>query len=102
VLALLVVPVLTSRFFTHHLHKMILLASLFSVVAALIGVALTRHILTAYGLALSTAGMVVSIHFTLFVASLFFSPSRGLLIRFLRQQRFKRRLLEKKVLQEEF
>ncbi len=57
-LALLVAPVLTARFFTYNLKKMIYLASLFGVGSSLIAVALSRHLLSVYQLSLSTAGIV--------------------------------------------
>ena len=57
-LALLVAPVLTARFFTHDLKKMIYLASLIGIGASLLAVALSRHLLSVYELSLSTAGLV--------------------------------------------
>ena len=57
-LALLVAPVLTARFFTYNLKKMIYLAALIGISASLFAVALSRHLLSVYQLSLSTAGIV--------------------------------------------
>lgn len=57
-LALLVAPVLTARFFTYNLKKIICLASLIGIGVSLIAVALSRHLLSVYELSLSTAGIV--------------------------------------------
>jgi manganese/zinc/iron transport system permease protein len=59
VLAFMTGPPLTARLFTHRLKTMLLASVLIGVLAAFVGVALTRHILTVYGVALSTAGVVV-------------------------------------------
>lgn len=59
VLTFITGPVLTARILTHDLKKMILLAIGLGCLASLVGVALSRHLLSVYGLALSTAGIVV-------------------------------------------
>jgi manganese/zinc/iron transport system permease protein len=61
VLAFLTGPVLTARLLTHHLNKMIALAVLIGCIESIIGVALSRHILTVYGTALTTSGLVVCV-----------------------------------------
>lgn len=61
VLALITGPALTARLLTHDLKKMLLLAVLLGCAAAIIGVALSRHILSVYGVSLSTAGLVVCV-----------------------------------------
>jgi len=58
-LALLVAPPLIVRPWTKRLHSLVALASLTSLLSSFLGVALTRHILSIYGVALSTSGMVV-------------------------------------------
>lgn len=60
-LAFITGPALTSRLITHDLKKMILLAVAFGALASISGVALSRHMLTVHGIALSTAGIVVCI-----------------------------------------
>jgi len=59
VLAFLVGPYLTVRLFCHRLPHILGWSCLVGVGATLCGVALTRHILSAYDLPLSTGGMVV-------------------------------------------
>lgn len=59
VLAFITGPALAARLLTHDLKKMLLLAILIGCLASIIGVALSRHMLTVYGISLSTAGLVV-------------------------------------------
>jgi manganese/zinc/iron transport system permease protein len=59
VLAFIVGPPLAARLLTHDLKKMLLLAVSIGCSASIIGVALSRHILTVYGVAMSTSGLVV-------------------------------------------
>ena len=54
VLAFITGPPLTARLLTDDLKKMLLLACGFGAMASILGVALSRHILTAYGIALTT------------------------------------------------
>jgi manganese/zinc/iron transport system permease protein len=59
VLAFFVLPYLIARLLTHSLPFLITLAAMVGASAAIIGVALSRHILTWYGVGLSTGGIVV-------------------------------------------
>lgn len=59
VLAFITGPCLTARMLTHSLKKMIILSVLIGSLASFVGVALARHLLSFYGIALSTAGLVV-------------------------------------------
>ncbi len=61
VLAFLVGPCLIARFFTHRFGWLLILSAAIGVCAAFVGVALTRHILSVYGIALSTGAMVVTL-----------------------------------------
>jgi manganese/zinc/iron transport system permease protein len=61
VLALITGPALTARLLTSTLKKMLLAAVGIGVLASLIGVALSRHILTVYAISLSTAGVIVCV-----------------------------------------
>jgi len=67
VLAFLTGPVLTARLLTDRLGSMLGYAVGIGCLASVIGVALARHILTIYGAALSTAGLVVCVIVALFV-----------------------------------
>jgi len=70
VLTFLVGPVITARLFTHEFKKMVLIAALVGVLASLIGVALSRHLLTVFHLSLSTAGLTVTVIGALYLSSL--------------------------------
>ena len=59
VLAFMTGPALAARLLTHRLKMMLIWAVVLGSLCAFIGVALTRHILTVYGIALSTSGVVV-------------------------------------------
>ena len=71
VLGFLVGPTLIARTFTHTLSKLLFLACGVGVGASLIGVALSRHILTTKGWGLSTGGLVVCVIVALFIATAF-------------------------------
>ncbi len=58
VLSFLVGPYLIARLFSHRLGRLLILSAAIGCAASLFGVALSRHLLTAYGLALSTGGIV--------------------------------------------
>jgi manganese/zinc/iron transport system permease protein len=70
ILSFITGPALTARLITHDLKKMIYCAIGFGALASLIGVALSRHILSAYGVALTTGGLVVCVIAVLFLVTL--------------------------------
>lgn len=59
ILAFFVIPPLTARLLTHTLSTLIGLSCFFAALASLLGVALSRHLLGALGVGLSTSGLVV-------------------------------------------
>ncbi|MBI5273281.1 MAG: metal ABC transporter permease [Chlamydiia bacterium] len=61
VLALLVGPYLTARIFIQRLAHLLIVTPLLGMVCALVGVALSRHFLSVYGIPLSTGGLVVCV-----------------------------------------
>lgn len=69
VLAFITGPVLIARLLTQNLKILLALSILIGVVASLVGVALARHLLSAYDLALSTSGLVVAVIAVFFVAT---------------------------------
>lgn len=73
VLAFITAPVLSARLVTHHLKVLIALAIVYGISASLLGVALARHLLSNYDLALSTGGIVVTVLGALFLATLFYT-----------------------------
>lgn len=61
VLTFMTGPILTARLLTHRLSHLLLLASKIGSLASILGVALARHLLTVYDMAISTAGCVVCV-----------------------------------------
>ncbi len=61
VLALMTGPVLTARLLTHRLNHLLSLSVFFGIISCVIGVALSRHIFTVYGIPLSTGGIIVCV-----------------------------------------
>lgn len=59
VLTFVTAPPLTARLFCNKLSRLLLCAIAIGCGGSLVGVALSRHLLTVYGLALSTGGIVV-------------------------------------------
>jgi manganese/zinc/iron transport system permease protein len=72
VLAFMTGPVLIARQWTHHLVYLLIGAAAFGAASSFIGVALTRHLLSLYGVALSTSGVVVCIIALLYLCTLLF------------------------------
>lgn len=70
VLAFITGPVLTARLLTNDLKKMLFLSAAMGCSASVIGVALSRHLLSAYGLALTTGGIVVCVITVIYVAAI--------------------------------
>jgi manganese/zinc/iron transport system permease protein len=61
VLTFVTAPPLTARLFCNRLSHLLCLAVAIGCAGSLVGVALSRHLLTVYGLALSTGGLVVTL-----------------------------------------
>jgi len=72
VLAFLVGPFLTARLFCHRLPWLFFWSSAIGIFASFTGVALARHLLSIYGLALSTGGLVVACIGLFYVVAVFF------------------------------
>jgi len=77
VLAFLVAPYLTARFFSDRLSTLLILSPCIGIGSSIIGVALSRHILSVYQAPLSTGGIVVCVLITFFLLAFLFSPKRG-------------------------
>jgi len=69
VLAFITGPVLTAKLITNRLSTMILTSVGLGCLASLLGVALSRHLLTVHGMALSTAGLVVCMIVMIFLTA---------------------------------
>ncbi len=61
VLAFLTGPYLTARLFCNRLSHLLIISPAIGILASMIGVAFSRHLLSVYGLPLSTGGIVVCI-----------------------------------------
>lgn len=73
VLAFITGPPLTARLLTHNLKKMIGIAIAIGCGASVTGVALSRHLLTAYGIALTTGGLTVCVITAFYLSAIFLS-----------------------------
>lgn len=73
VLAFISGPPLAARLLTHDLKKMIWLAVLLGCLASIVGVALSRHLLSIHEVALSTGGVVVCIIVLFFILAVLFA-----------------------------
>lgn len=73
VLAFLVIPVLTARLLTHSLSMLIILSAACGSLASLLGVAISRHVLTCFGVGLSTGGIVVVVMGLMYMGAVVFS-----------------------------
>lgn len=79
ILAFLVGPVLTARLLTHRLINLIFISIITAIAASVIGIGLSRHILTMYGTGLSTGGLIVCVIVLFYVLAIIFSPQQGLI-----------------------
>lgn len=75
VLAFITGPPLIARLLTQRLTRLLMLACGIGILASLIGIALSRHLLSVYDLALSSGGLIVCIVGIMFLLALFFSNS---------------------------
>ena len=70
VLTFITAPVLTAKIFSKSLSTLLFFSSSIGILVSLCGVALSRHLLTAHGLALSTGGIVVMLLGSLYLTSI--------------------------------
>lgn len=76
VLAFITGPVLTARLLTNDLKKMLWLSMALGALASIIGVALARHLLSVYGMALTTGGVVVCVITAMYLLAIIFRQGR--------------------------
>ncbi|NGX61098.1 MAG: Manganese transport system membrane protein MntB [Chlamydiae bacterium] len=76
VLSFIVAPPLTARLFTHTLSTLLWLSVGIGSLASFIGVALSRHIFTYFGVGLSTGGIVVTLLALFYILALLFTRLR--------------------------
>lgn len=73
VLTFITAPPLMARLYCIRFSKLLLLACFLAILFSLVGVALARHILSVQGIALSTAGVVVTLMGTSYLIAAFIS-----------------------------
>lgn len=91
VLAFIITPPLTARLLSDSLKGVLGLSVAIGCLGSIIGVALSRHLLTVYRMPLSTAGLVVCVITALYFFALLFSPSKGIIAQAHLRQRLKRK-----------
>lgn len=79
VLAFMTGPPLTALLLFNDLKKVIYCAIGIGCLSALLGVAFARHLLTVYGMALSTSGIVVCFVVFFYLCAIFFAPKKGII-----------------------
>lgn len=87
IVALLIIPPVTARFWTDRSETVVLLSGAIGGVSAFVGAAIS-----ATAPALPTGPIIVLTAFALFTLSLLLAPNRGVLAAVLRQRRFQRRV----------
>lgn len=90
VLTFLVVPPVIARLFFDRLILVLAGSCLVGVIGSCLGVAISRHIFSLYGIPLSTSGLTVCVFFLLFLLSILFSPKKGILAKY----RFRKKWLK--------
>lgn len=76
VLAFITGPVLTARLLTDDLKRMLWLSAGIGAAASVIGVAIARHLLSVYGLALTTGGVVVCVITAIYLVAILYHKLR--------------------------
>lgn len=87
IVAMLIIPPVTARFWTERSDQVVLLAGLFGGMSGYIGAAISASAPN-----LPTGPIIVLVCFTFFALSLLLAPNRGVLAAVLRHQRFQRRV----------
>ena len=85
IVALLIIPAVTARFWSDRAELVVLFAGLFGGLAAWIGAALS-----ASAPDLPTGPLIVLVAFAMFAGSLFLAPAKGLVARYVQHRRFQR------------
>lgn len=87
IVAMLIIPPVTARFWTERTDHMVLISGLCGGLAAWVGAALS-----AFAPAMPTGPIIVLTSFALFLVSLLLAPNRGIVAVYLRHVRFQRRV----------
>lgn len=92
ILAFFVFPSLIARFLTDRLSILLLLACVVGCIASILGVALSRHVLSLYHVGLSTGGIVVCLLTFFFIITVLLSPKKGVLFAYLQRVAIKKKI----------
>ncbi|MFO7809038.1 metal ABC transporter permease [Guyparkeria sp.] len=87
IVALLIIPPVTARFWTHRSDRVVAIAGLFGGLSGFVGAAIS-----ATAPSLPTGPIIVLTAFTLFAVSMLFAPGRGVLAAWVRHRRQQRRI----------
>lgn len=93
--ALLITPAVSARYWTEKLHVMVILAGLFGGTSGLIGT-----IISTWANNLPTGPLIVLSATSIFVVSIVFAPSRGVLAMAMRQKRAKTEIMNQQQLKQ--
>ncbi|GIN40520.1 MULTISPECIES: metal ABC transporter permease [Heyndrickxia] len=93
--ALLIIPAVSARYWTEKLHIMVILAGLFGGTSGLIGT-----IISTWANNLPTGPLIVLSATSIFVVSIVFAPSRGVLAKAMRQKRAKTEIMNQQQLKQ--
>jgi len=87
IVALLIIPPVTARFWTDRTDTVVIVSGLIGGVAAYVGAAISAAVPD-----MPTGPIIVLVGFVLFVASLLFAPKRGVMASYLNHRRYQRRV----------
>lgn len=87
IVALLIIPPVTARFWTDRTDRVVLLSGAFGGVAAYVGASVSAAVPD-----MPTGPIIVIVGFVLFMVSLLLAPKRGVLAAFLQHRSFQRRV----------
>ncbi|MDW4527085.1 metal ABC transporter permease [Rossellomorea marisflavi] len=91
--ALLITPAISARYWTDSLHRMVAIAGVFGGVSGVVGT-----IISAMGKGLSTGPFIVLTASAIFVISILFAPSKGMISKGMERRRNDRILLRRSLL----
>lgn len=90
VLAFIAGPPLAAKFISRGLKIMLIFSGLLGCLASLFGVATARHLLSVYGIPLSTGGLVVCYIGLIFLLVIFLAPETGIIAKIRYRRRIQR------------
>lgn len=86
VLAFIVGPALIARLLTHKLLPLLFLSALIGILASVLGVGLSRHLLSVQGASFSTGGITVCVIISFYILAILVSPKQGMISRMIQRR----------------